>query len=261
MTPLYEDRRRAESFGEDPDLYDRARPSYPAALVDDLMADGPTDVIDVGCGTGIVSRIFIARGCNVLGVEVDERMAGYARAHGVTVEVGKFETWDSKGRQFDLLVSGQAWHWIDPLPGARAASNCLHSGARFAVFWNRQSYSKEVTDVLFEVYERLAPHLIGKSPLLYTLMGKEKADLDRDPVAVSLEECGGFDSIERRKYEWEREYAVDEWLGHVRTSSDHRLLPADELSELLRELDKELTKLGGRFVIHYDTYELTALKN
>jgi SAM-dependent methyltransferase len=50
---IHRDRRRALSFGEDAAQYDRARPTYPAALVDDLMRGAPTRVLDVGCGTGI----------------------------------------------------------------------------------------------------------------------------------------------------------------------------------------------------------------
>jgi 2-polyprenyl-3-methyl-5-hydroxy-6-metoxy-1,4-benzoquinol methylase len=70
-------REIAESFGSDPGRYDRARPRYPGALVDRIVAglpgpdrpDGPAgpDVLDVGCGTGIVARQFRAAGCRVLG--------------------------------------------------------------------------------------------------------------------------------------------------------------------------------------------------
>ena len=80
---LHDDRRRAGSFGDDADQYDRARPTYPAPLVDDLLDDGTHDVLDVpdvGCGTGKVGRLFAARGCAVLGVEPDERMAAVDRA-------------------------------------------------------------------------------------------------------------------------------------------------------------------------------------
>ena len=68
---LHTDRRRAGSFGDDPEAYDRVRPAYPAALIDVLMAEQPHTVLDVGCGTGIVARLFTARGCEVLGLEPD----------------------------------------------------------------------------------------------------------------------------------------------------------------------------------------------
>ena len=72
---LFEERHRAESFGGVAELYDRARPSYPPALIEELLSDGPRQVLDVGCGTGIAGALLAMRGCEVLGVEVDERMA------------------------------------------------------------------------------------------------------------------------------------------------------------------------------------------
>ena len=50
---LFEDRSRAESFGNVAQLYDRARPRYPPQLVEWLLSDGARRVLDVGCGTGI----------------------------------------------------------------------------------------------------------------------------------------------------------------------------------------------------------------
>src|SRR5260370_21325662 len=59
-------REFAESFGIDAERYDRARPGYPAAMVDRIAAASPgPDVLDVGCGTGIAARQFQAVGCPV----------------------------------------------------------------------------------------------------------------------------------------------------------------------------------------------------
>jgi len=88
---MHDDRVRAESFGAVAQLYDRARPSYPEALINALLAGGARRVLDVGSGTGIAAALLAARGCSVLGVEVDARMAAVARAKGIDVEVGRFE--------------------------------------------------------------------------------------------------------------------------------------------------------------------------
>src|ERR1700733_10674404 len=102
-------RDMAQSFGTDPERYDRARPSYPAALVERVIAARPvSDVLDVGCGTGIVARQFEAAGCSVRGVEPDARMADQARQRGLEVEVATFEGWDPAGREFGAVVAGQA---------------------------------------------------------------------------------------------------------------------------------------------------------
>ena len=119
-------RQVAESFGTDAERYDRARPSYPRDLVERIVAGSPgRDVLDVGCGTGIVSGLFQAAGCRVLGVDPDARMADLARRGGLEVEVSTFEAWDSGGRAFDAVVAGQAWHWVDPVAGAAKAAETL----------------------------------------------------------------------------------------------------------------------------------------
>src|SRR5581483_7507962 len=113
--PPHEARKIAESFGTDPDRYDRTRPSYPQALADAILAASPgLDVLDVGIGTGLSARQFRAAGCSVLGVDADPRMAQFARARGFDVEVARFEQWDPAGRSFDLVIAGQTWHWVDP---------------------------------------------------------------------------------------------------------------------------------------------------
>ncbi len=73
-------RQVAESFGSDAERYDRARPRYPQAMVARIVAASPgPDVLDVGCGTGIAARQFQAAGCRVVGIDVDARMAEWAR--------------------------------------------------------------------------------------------------------------------------------------------------------------------------------------
>src|SRR3984885_16106882 len=129
-------REMAESFGTNPERYDRARPRYPDALIERIVAASPGPrVLDVGCGTGIAARQFQAAGCRVLGVEPDARMAALARRFGVEAEVAKFEAWDSGGRAFDTVIAGQAWHWVDPVAGAVKAAQVLRPGGRLAVFW------------------------------------------------------------------------------------------------------------------------------
>ena len=146
----------AESFGSDADRYDRARPSYPDALVDRIIAASPgRDVLDVGCGTGIAARLFQAAGCRVLGVDADARMADLARRRGLDVEVAKFEDWDPAGRTFDAVVAGQAWHWVDPVAGAAQAARALRPGGRLAVFWNAFQPPAELAETFASVYRRV----------------------------------------------------------------------------------------------------------
>jgi SAM-dependent methyltransferase len=253
-------RHLAESFGEDAALYDRARPSYPAVLVDELLAEHPVAVLDVGCGTGKVSRLFVERGCEVLGVEADPRMAAFARSAGLTVEVARFEAWEPGGRSFDLLVSGQAWHWVEPRGGATKASAALRSDGRFAVFWNHQNYSGPVRRVITDIYSDLAPEILADSHFLGTSQRPSPDEPAADPAMTALLDTGDFDRPERRHYRWERHYAVEEWTAHLRTVSDHRQLSDDRLAGLVAALEEHLYATAAPVVVTFDTDLLTAVR-
>lgn len=71
-------RERSRLFDQQAEAYDRFRPTYPDAVIDELLGPVPAglDVLDVGCGTGIASRQIAQRGAKVLGVELAPRMAG-----------------------------------------------------------------------------------------------------------------------------------------------------------------------------------------
>src|SRR5262245_44456843 len=260
MTRPYEDRRRACSFGQAAEQYDRARPSYPAALIDDLTAEGAKDVLDVGCGTGKASRLFLERGCNVLGVEPDPGMALLARNHGVTVEVATFEEWAPQGRTFGLVVSGQAWHWVNPNVGLPKAAAVLRDGGRFAAFWNLDSYDDDTRAALRDVYRRMAPELIDASRTgTAVAIGGARSD-DDDEELQQLRETGLFADVEARRYEWSEVYPASHWLEKVETQSDHRVLPPERLGTLSEALREALEARGGEIAVNYETFALTATR-
>jgi SAM-dependent methyltransferase len=127
-------------------------------MVRRIVAASPgPDVLDVGCGTGISARAFQAAGCRVLGVEVDGRMAQFARRSGVEVEVARFEDWDPALRTFHAVISGMTWHWIDPATGTARAAEVLRPDGRLAAFWYVQQAPDGLAPSFSEVYRRVLP--------------------------------------------------------------------------------------------------------
>jgi SAM-dependent methyltransferase len=251
---LHADRSRAESFGSDADRYDRSRPSYPSAMVDVLMSAGPVDVLDVGCGTGIVSRLLQGRGCRVLGIDVDERMAEVARSRGTEVEVSPFESWPADGRTFDLVVSGQAWHWVDPVKGAAKAMSVLRPGGRVGVFWNVGGPPDDMKEAVRAVYAEHAPGLDTYSVLLgYVGPGRDEAVIDGLVQA-------GFADVDTHLYSWPHVYTTAEWLDVLPTHSDHAALPPDRLRAVLDGIGAAIDSLGGSFVMTYTTRLITGTR-
>ncbi|MFC6157594.1 class I SAM-dependent methyltransferase [Kribbella jiaozuonensis] len=255
-------RRRdmAESFGADAELYDRARPRYPTDLIEAIAASAPgVAVLDVGCGTGIVARQFQAVGGRVLGVEVDERMAAFARATGVEVEVSAFESWEPAGRTFDVLVAGMTWHWIDPSVGAAKAAEVLGPGGRFAVFWYVLQPPPELGAAFAAVHREVLPDSPVNSQVAASPLGAYEHFLDR--AADSLTATGAFTDLERPTYPWTCHYTRDEWLDQLRTSGLAKpLADAGKLDKMLKLTGAAIDAAGGSFTLDSTAVALTATR-
>jgi SAM-dependent methyltransferase len=251
---MHTNRARALAFGGIAEQYERARPSYPPALVDALMAWAPHDVLDVGCGTGKASRLLIDRGCTVLGVEPDASMAAIARSHDVTVEDGAFEQWDPRDRMFDLVMSGQAWHWVEPVAGTAKAAAVLRPGGHLAVFWNRGRNDPGIAAALDAVYERLAPSLSTPSKDL------RPGIQATDERAEVFRRGAHFSDMQTRTFDWDTSYDRAEWLDFISSHSDHVVLPQEQRAALLEAIGKVVDDFGGAVAYHFSTLLLSATR-
>ncbi|QIB42178.1 class I SAM-dependent methyltransferase [Streptomyces aureoverticillatus] len=254
----HRNRQLAESFGADAERYDRARPRYPQALIDRIVAAAPgPDVLDVGVGTGIAARQFQAAGCRVLGVDVDARMADLARRTGVEAEVAAFEEWDPVGRTFDAVVAAQTWHWVDAAAGAANAARALRPGGRLTVFWNVFDPAPDIREAFAEVHRRVVPDAPrspwAKPPLdAYEALSARATD--------GIRQTAAFDAPERWRHNWEHTYTRDQWLDQLPTHGGNSQLPKPVLKDLLTGIGTVIDALGGAFTMRYATVAVTAVR-
>jgi SAM-dependent methyltransferase len=139
-----------ERFTETVDNYEKYRPSYPPALIDWIVAAAGlrprARILDIGCGTGISTRLFAARDFDVIGVDPNESMLARAKAAGGNYRKGECASTGLEDRSVDLVVGGQAFHWFD-LPAAfREFSRILKPGGWCAAFWNVRSIGEPFQD-------------------------------------------------------------------------------------------------------------------
>lgn len=130
-------------FDQVADEYDRHRPTYPDALLDhvcELAALGAGDrVLEIGCGTGQLTRGLLARGLRVSAIEPGERLIALARENLVgemgDVELvnARFEDAPLPREHFRAVFSASAMHWIDPDVGWRQAAEALAPGGTLAL--------------------------------------------------------------------------------------------------------------------------------
>ncbi|MEV7778250.1 methyltransferase domain-containing protein [Kitasatospora sp. NPDC088351] len=143
MTGEQDYRGLAKSFDSVAAEYDRARPSYPDELFDELERLAGRSlkgarVLDVGAGTGISTRLLAARGADVVAVEPSPGMA--ARLHAVSPEIplvkGTGDELPFHDRSADLITYAQAFHWTVAERSVPEAIRVLRPGGALATWWN-----------------------------------------------------------------------------------------------------------------------------
>lgn len=125
-------------FGEAAAAYERGRPEYPAAAVEWLLADQPRTVIDLGAGTGKLTRALVGRAEHVVAVEPD---AGMRRVladllPGTSLIAGTGEDIPLRDGYADAVVAGQSWHWVDPVAASAEVARVLRPGGMLGLVWN-----------------------------------------------------------------------------------------------------------------------------
>jgi SAM-dependent methyltransferase len=244
-------------FDRDAATYEAVRPSYPDALVDDIVALARlapgARVLEVGSGTGQATRLFLARGFAVTAVEAGPSLAAATRKLGAEVLEARFEELDLDDR-YPLVYSATAWHWIDPARGYARARAALVDGGTLALFWNE--HVRGADDVGFfdatqDLYEAAG---MGRFRL------KPSTELrDRTPEIVA---SGEFGHIVRRQYPWHADYDARTYARLLGTYSDHLRLADDVRATLLDGIATLIEqKFDGHIRKHYlaDLYVARAI--
>jgi SAM-dependent methyltransferase len=248
-------RERRLSFGSVAELYDGARPSYPDALVDDVLAvarlEGGQRALEVGAGTGKATVQFARRGVGLLALEPDPKMAAVAMrrcAPYPRVEVAQveFERWP-RAERFGLLVSGQAWHWVAPDVRYSRAHEALAEGGLLAVFWNYPDWDRSELRAELEAAYRGAA-FPAPAPMDPASRPHLWGDWERE-----MGEMPGFAHPDVRLYDWSCDYTTEHYLRLLRTHSDHILLPEDQRAALLAAVASAIDHHGGTLRIAYVT--------
>jgi len=229
---------RARSFGAAVDAYERARPSYPEEAVDWLLPAGAHTVLDLGAGTGKLTRAQVARGLDVTAVEpLDEmRVTLEATLPEVHALKGTAEDIPLPDRSVDVITVAQAWHWVDVEAATAEAARVLRPGGTLGLIWNRR-------DERVPWVKRLS-QVMGSG-------GAEVIDMD----AVTIDPP--FGPTETFTADWSRPVDVDLLVemaasrSYVITATPRR---RREILDGVRALVAAEPSLGEEFEFPYRTY-------
>jgi SAM-dependent methyltransferase len=238
-------RARANSFGPAAEIYDRIRPGYPPAAIEWALRPlgaGAWRVMDVGAGTGIMTRQLLALGHDVLAVEPDEQMRARLgqTAPAVTALPGRAEAIPLPDAGVDAGVAAQAYHWFDRNVAHDELGRVIRPGGVFAAVWN----NRDETVPWVAEYSRIVEGDRGPG-------GREVG-----PSALEFGAC--FEPTEVAQFRHETTHTADTLVGLLQSRSYYIVASPDRQRALeaeVRVLADTHPDLTGRaeFTLRYVT--------
>lgn len=265
-------------------LYDRARPGYPTSAVSELVAAcgiGPSSrVLEIGCGTGQLTRDLGPTGARITCVEPGRSLAETARANlaafaGISVIDARFEDLEAPAGSFDVVVSATAFHWIDPEISFAKAARLLRTGGHLALLTNthaaggthtdpgiiervralHRSFASEVGDWTFPTAEEIEARA-SEGGDIAAVWARVERKLSEPPTVGHL-----FDPPTVHAYPWLATYDTDGYLAMLASQSSYALMEPSRREELLEAIGALIdNQLGGTVTKEYVTVLAVAMR-
>jgi SAM-dependent methyltransferase len=255
--------------------YDRARPGYPPDAVKDLVSlcrlTESSTLLEVGCGTGQLTRDLAANGWRIRCLEPGPSLAELARANlgrfpNVSVIEAAFEDVHEDPASYDAIVAATSFHWVDPEVGLPKAAELLRPGGALALLSNSHAAGgtqDQISEEARRLHQRLAPQLGGwQFPA---------------PEAIARNACGGGDigavwnRVDRKfsdspsvdhlfdaptvcVYPWLASYSSEYYAAMLSTQAPYALLDPGSRDAVLDAMANLVTeRLGGTVTKQYVT--------
>lgn len=215
------------AFADVAGAYERGRPGYPEEAVRWLAGDEPRDVVDLGAGTGKLTRTLVALGHRVTAVEpLDEMRTELVAAFpGVRALVGAAEAIPLPDASADVVTCAQAFHWFDHTSAMPEIARVLRPGGRLALVWN----SRDDRD----------PWMARLSAII----GNETVGVD--DVHPPIDESGLFGPVETAEFSFEQRLDRDGLLDLVLSRSYCAKLPRVEREPILEAVARLYDDTAG----------------
>ena len=242
------------SFDRNAELYDAARPSYPEALVDEVVGRSGIPrggrILEIGAGTGKATLQYARRGYAILALEPGTNMAVVLRRNvaafpAVSIEESTFEAWQGAARPFDLAVSAQAFHWVDPAVRYAKAAAALRPGGALALIRN------ETTGLEPELRAEMEAAYARWFPAVDWTPARDSTRSERGELGPEIDRSGLFGPVQTASFPWTASYTTRQYLDLLDTHSDHALLDPRFRVPLYEAVAAAIDRRGGRIEVPY----------
>ncbi|MGI5170954.1 class I SAM-dependent methyltransferase [Spirillospora sp. CA-253888] len=270
--PRKEWQERASKFGQGAKIYDKTRPGYPLDGIRWTLGEKPRTVLDLGAGTGILTRLLLDEGHHVTAAEPDEAMRELIGASSAALSVlpSAAEKIDLPDGSVDVVLASHAYHWFDPEPAHAEIARVLRPGGLFAALWNLRdedvAWSAELSRILSDEDAGTDPETPAAIMLHGALGALRSGEKDRLTGWLRRPTFGPrFSAIEQAFFP-HTETTTAESLLELITSRSYYLNSPPERREEIEEQVKQLTDthpdLAGReeFELPYVTVVFKAVR-
>jgi len=223
------------NFDEVAQLYDDVRPQYPVELIEAIVEAAGIEkgsrALELGSGSGQATAMLLPYGGLIDCIEPGEKLADIARRKFSEQEVQifntRFEAWDLDGREYDLVFSATAFHWIPADVAYRKSAQALRAGGTIALFWNMHpTFPTQFDNALKALLQEEEPRLIS------TIYGMPHAQVLKEGLD-ELGASGLFEDITSLHFPWRQTYSSKEFTDLLRTYANFQALPAQKLNSIM----------------------------
>jgi SAM-dependent methyltransferase len=243
---------RAQSFGEIATQYERFRPGPPDTAVEWILPTVVHRAVDLGAGTGALTRLLVNRAEEVIAIEPDDRMRSVLSAElsGVRALNGSGESMPIPDRSVDAVLASSSWHWMEPIPTLHEVARVLVPGGVLGALWSGPD-----PDGSFLVNAR---QLLGSQSPVPGGEGEGRDALSQEEFATLIQGDGvrpatvfaippglPFDEPEHKVLSWDVPLNADDLIGLLGTFSWVILMPEGPRRRLMDEARRVLRELLG----------------
>jgi SAM-dependent methyltransferase len=242
--------QRSSSFGSAARRYERYRPGPSAEAVEWILSDRTGTVVDLGAGTGALSRVLVDRVGEVIAVEPDDRMRAVLvdQVPGVVAVAGRAESMPLADASVDAVVASSSWHWVDPLPALAEMARVLRPGGVLGAVW---AGADPKDPLIGEALTEMVASSGERSAFSRALARNSPRATD---LTLTIPPGTPFDAPDQRFFTWVVPMTLDDLIGLIGTFSWMLVLSDPERAEVL---DDARTMLGRALGIEDDqTVEL-----